>query len=73
MAQNDNDTIPLKKEIALLSFRMASRYILSDKEDKQNLTYAQTLLNQAQQIAGEDESNARKLTALARRISRIKK
>ena len=69
MAQEET----LKTQIARLTFQISTRYLLLDKENRDNLQFAVSLLTQASNVADDNPEIARSLLNAARRISRKRK
>lgn len=63
----------LSSSVAQVSANLAARYVLADENDRNNIRYAQALLNQAQMVVSTVPGKARTLLSLARRVSKVKK
>jgi hypothetical protein len=60
----------LKTQLARQSFKLGSRYMHFDADGKRDINTALNYLTQAMLLADENESEARRLLDMSRRITR---
>jgi len=61
----------LKVQLARMSFRLGSKYPHSDPVEKQDINTALNYITQALMLADDQESEARRLLDMAKRLSRL--